>query len=131
MFFKHHPWSYETLVKITKRTSLHQNIAPLFLTVVPKDWISREYDRQTCRIALHVSDPRYIPDYHFSSSSWVPAGRPSNGRASEEVPSAWCPESYDVNGYLQVCWLSYVLVYPVGGGLGQGEYQSSFLAAES
>ena len=78
------------------------------LTVMPQEWINMEYNRQNCRAPLFVSDPRYVPEYQFSSSSWTPAGIPSNGRASKKIPNAWCPESKDERSYLQVCqWLTW------------------------
>ena len=70
--------------------------------IMPSNWIEEEHNRQNCRTRLMVSHPRYIPDYHFSSSSWVPAGIPSNGRASNKRPNAWCPENSDANSHLQV-----------------------------
>lgn len=69
---------------------------------MPSNWISDEYKRQTCRTSLLVSDPRYIPDYHLSASSWTPAGKPSSGRASKKISNAWCPEINDRESYLQV-----------------------------
>ena len=94
-------WTLHKDVQI-KLILLTLNFSLLKTSVLSSKWLTEEKIRWNCLASLSVTDPRFIPDHHFTASSSTTTEVPWNGRASKKSRTPWCPGKKDHNSYLQV-----------------------------